>query len=720
MVHRYTLCDAYGLWVCDEANIETHGIVTAKNEDYLAEHLGWRHAFFERLTRMVLRDRNRPCILMWSLGNESSYGSNHDKMYQWLKEHDPSRPVQYESCGGAGATDIICPMYYPPERVEKLTQLSEQNKQSLQLGRRWPQGSSKVLRPVILCEYAHAMNNSLGNFDEYWSVFRRHRCLQGGFIWDWMDQGLLKESSDGQTFWAYGGDFGEHVHDAMWNINGLVWPDRTWHPACFQVKKTLSPVSISIHLAKSRGSHHTARVVFRNGYEARSLHALGWQWSLEIDGTPFSKSELRALPPTPPARAATGHPHHTHAQGNVTSDGCHEELVEVEVVFPATEATGHAGRGAETAETRRGRGREAVLTVSVQTLEEETWASAGHEIAFEQAVISQCSHDSLNPECGGGELVSDSSGKGAGGGGATLSEVSVEGADEGLRVTEGPERLSVEGPRGLRVEWGVKTADLLAYSWDGIDLICPADTTADAGAAGIGRGGGGGAGGTGSAGSRDGGVGRPGGMLQAFWRAHTDNDNGGPDTLARFGATSQMYPVSAGFDKPTPRVRGAMAFGLWWMDLWGDCSYGRMWDKKGLANLLVTSASVSVVSCSPHRVDIRCTYVLVAPGRGTRLPCETVYYVHANGEMVVQNTCAVSPFLPPLPRIGMQLTLRPELQQLSYFGRGPHEVLCVCVCVYVCMCVCVCERVSVLACVCVWVWVCVCVCVCVCSRARAC
>ena len=87
-------------------------------------------------------------------------------------------------------------MYYPPERVEKLTQLSEQNKQSLQLGRRWPQGSSKVLRPVILCEYAHAMNNSLGNFDEYWSVFRRHRCLQGGFIWDWMDQGLLKESSD--------------------------------------------------------------------------------------------------------------------------------------------------------------------------------------------------------------------------------------------------------------------------------------------------------------------------------------------------------------------------------------------------------------------------------------------------------------------------------------------------------------------------------------------
>jgi beta-galactosidase len=167
----YTLCDAYGVWVCDEANIETHGIVTDKNEDFLAEHPGWQKAFLDRLTRMVHRDRNHPCILMWSLGNESSYGRNHHTMYEWLTEHEPTRPIQYESCGGAGVTDIICPMYYSPAKVESLTRLSEQNRRNLQLGRRWPQGSSKVLRPVILCEYAHAMNNSLGNVYEYWQAF---------------------------------------------------------------------------------------------------------------------------------------------------------------------------------------------------------------------------------------------------------------------------------------------------------------------------------------------------------------------------------------------------------------------------------------------------------------------------------------------------------------------------------------------------------------------
>jgi beta-galactosidase len=184
----YTLCDAYGLWLCDEANLETHGIVTDKDENFLADHAGWSHAFLERLTRMVRRDRNHASVLMWSLGNESSYGRNHDAMYAWLKAND-TRPVHYESCGGAGATDIICPMYYPPSQVEALTKLAEQNKKSLQLGRRWPQGSHTALRPVILCEYAHAMNNSVGNFDEYWEVFRRHpRCLQGGFIWDWKDQ----------------------------------------------------------------------------------------------------------------------------------------------------------------------------------------------------------------------------------------------------------------------------------------------------------------------------------------------------------------------------------------------------------------------------------------------------------------------------------------------------------------------------------------------------
>ena len=184
-------------------------------------------------------------------------------------------------------------------------------------GRRWPEGTSKDLRPVILCEYAHAMNNSVGNLDEYWAVFRAHNCLQGGFIWDWMDQGLLKRGVNGEEYWVYGGDHDEHVHDAMWNINGLVWPDRTWHPSCFQVKKSLSPITVTIEIIGCRqgirgtdmcqgfsrdslSCLYTALITFRNGYEARTLAAMGWQWSLEVDGDMLEQSALLALTPLPP------------------------------------------------------------------------------------------------------------------------------------------------------------------------------------------------------------------------------------------------------------------------------------------------------------------------------------------------------------------------------------------------------------------------------------
>jgi hypothetical protein len=493
-----------------------------------------------------------------------------------------------------------------------------------------------------------------------------------------MDQGLLKESSDGQPFWAYGGDFNEHVHDAMWLINGLVWPDRKWKPGCFQVKKTLSPVGISIRISKRAAFRYTARVSFRNGYQARTLSGMGWQWSLEIDGTPVSKSELRPFPPTPSAAAAeeaTGGTRHAARDaegfvvgghdGAVTSDGYHEELVEMEVeAFTAVETSAHGCRAhgggggvcedsTEKAERKSACGHEVVLTVSVKLMEDEVWAAAGYEIAFEQAVIPefQCIRDRQGPgKVGDNDNKGrgcNSGGKGVGDGQELLSEVSVKGVGGVLRVEERQEILAVEGPMGLRVEWGMKNAELLLYSWDGVDVICTADAAARDGSAG--------------------------GMLQSFWRAHTDNDNGGPDTLARFGATSQMYPTSAGFDKPTPRVRGAMAFGLWWMDLWGDCSYGRMWDKTGLAKLRAAAVNVQVAFRSEHRVDVRCSYNLVAPGTRTRLPCSTVYQVHSNGAIVAHNTVVVSPYLPPLPRIGMQLTLRPQFQHMCYFGRGPHE-----------------------------------------------
>ena len=634
----------------------------------------------------VRRDRHHACILMWSLGNESSYGANHDRMYQWLKLQDPSRPVQYESCGGASATDIICPMYIPPAQLEKLICVSEQNKRNLQLGRRWPEGSHKAVRPVILCEYAHAMNNSLGNFDEYWRIIRRHACLQGGFIWDWMDQGLLQTGVGGDTYWTYGGDFGEHVHDAMWLINGLTFPDREWHPSCFQVRKTLSPVFININVSHKKDDCNVwegilATVTFRNGYEARTLEGLGWQWSVEKDGLLVCESALRAFPPVIPSGRSSWEKTCSLGAGldewsrKPTEFG---DLIEVGV--------GELGElGDMQAEL------EVSLTVTVRLLGAETWAPSGYEIAFEQVVfpVKGILQDLPRPESP--SPVEHSA--------IHMQEDSDGGAqDGGLRVQSCSERLVVVGPNGLRVAWGKRSGELLSYCWGGMQLVGWSGDGDDCGEEAEGRT-------------------RTRGMRQIFWRAHTDNDNGGPDTLDRFGATRQSYPPHCGHGTSTPRVRGAMAFGLWyshavnsfthtstraclpapaeardralmqkvctstiirWMDQWGDTSYGRMWDKLGLARLKATDACAEVMRTQHQEggglkaVDVRCKYTLVSD-QGACIQCESVYSVDAAGELQVRNKSEIPASMPPLPRVGMQLTLNPGLQRLVYYGCGPFE-----------------------------------------------
>ncbi len=230
----YRLCNRLGLYVVDEANIETHGV---RPMGRLADDPAWAPAFLERMTRMVSRDFNHPSVILWSLGNESGYGAAHDAMYHWVKRADPSRPIQYEGGGSAtAATDIICPMY--ARTHDDLPQGNNLGpKRSLM---NWLTVEGET-RPIILCEYAHAMGNSLGNFADYWQVFRNELRLQGGFIWDWVDQGLTKECSDGQGYWAYGGDFGDQINDRQFCINGLVFPDRTSHPALFEAKRCQQP-----------------------------------------------------------------------------------------------------------------------------------------------------------------------------------------------------------------------------------------------------------------------------------------------------------------------------------------------------------------------------------------------------------------------------------------------------------------------------------------------
>ena len=235
----YDLCDRLGLLVVDEANIETHGM---RPMNTLAEDADWKAAFVSRGERMVQRDKNHPCIIIWSLGNEAGYGAAHDAMYSAVRKLDPTRPIQYEPGGSnTPVTDIICPMY---ARVDEDIWYSGAP-QAVPSIMNWIQRPEEN-RPVILCEYAHAMGNSLGNFKDYWDAFRAEPRLQGGFIWDWIDQGLDCETEDGRHFWAYGGDFGDEINDRQFCINGLVFPDLSPHPALFEAKKVQQPFQFEL------------------------------------------------------------------------------------------------------------------------------------------------------------------------------------------------------------------------------------------------------------------------------------------------------------------------------------------------------------------------------------------------------------------------------------------------------------------------------------------
>ncbi len=256
----YELCDKYGLYVIDEANIESHGMgydpdkTLGNDSRFLNSHL-------DRTIRMVERDKNHPSIIIWSLGNEAGDGICFDATYDWIKQRDNSRPVQYERAEGGRNTDIFCPMYDKiPAMLHYVMEIKE--------------------KPLIQCEYAHSMGNSTGNLIDYWEVIESHDQLQGGFIWDWVDQGLAKYTEDGEKYWAYGGDFGpEDVpSDGTFCLNGLVFPDRTPKPGLMEVKKVyqyieFKPVNFSFD-----------EIMITNKYDFKSLKDLAIYWEIESQG----------------------------------------------------------------------------------------------------------------------------------------------------------------------------------------------------------------------------------------------------------------------------------------------------------------------------------------------------------------------------------------------------------------------------------------------------
>lgn len=211
----YDLCDSLGIYLVDEANNESHGMIYGPNS--LSKKPEWEIPHVQRVMRMAIRDIHHPSVIIWSLGNEAGGGVNFEKCYDELKAFDSSRPIQYEPAGEERYTDIVCPMY-------AWDYCFAYNKE-------------KKPRPMILCEYAHAMGNSVGGFDEYWKLFKESYQVQGGFIWDWVDQGLAAEKN-GKKYWCWGGDFGPEgtPSDDNFCMNGIVNPDRTPHPALTHVK----------------------------------------------------------------------------------------------------------------------------------------------------------------------------------------------------------------------------------------------------------------------------------------------------------------------------------------------------------------------------------------------------------------------------------------------------------------------------------------------------
>ncbi len=265
----YDLCDQYGIYLMDEANLETHGV-----GGLLSNLPVWHTAFLERAIRMVERDKNHPSVVWWSLGNESGCGPNHAAMAAWIHDYDPTRPVHYEGAAGNPDypyVDVISRMY---ERIPGIIRLATNNDP----------------RPMVLCEYAHAMGNSVGNLPEYWEAIRAHKRLIGAFIWDWVDQGIRKKSPDGKTFfWAYGGDFGDVPNDDNFCCNGLTQPDRKPNPSLREVKKVYQRIHVTP--VDLRAGTFTVE----NEYDFRDLDFVEGSWELTCDGRVVQKGKLAKL-----------------------------------------------------------------------------------------------------------------------------------------------------------------------------------------------------------------------------------------------------------------------------------------------------------------------------------------------------------------------------------------------------------------------------------------
>jgi len=318
----YDLCDHYGLYVIDETDLECHGFATVDNWNWTSDDPEWEDAYVDRMVRMVERDKNHPCVIIWSLGNEAGFGRNQEAMAKWVREADPTRLIHYEGDREQKVVDIVGPMYTSVDGI-------------IELGR-----DVDAEKPVILCEYAHAMGNGPGGFKEYWDAFYQYERLQGGFVWDWIDQGLRQVTEDGREWFAYGGDFGDEPNDANFLINGLIFPDRKPSPGLIEYKKVLEPVKVEpVDLA-------VGTVKLTNRYDFIPLDHLLISWNL-MEGDKMLQNGTIPTPDIAPGES---------------------EIVTIPYTKPTVLSPGT----------------EYWLNMSFTLASDTSWASGGHEMAWTQ------------------------------------------------------------------------------------------------------------------------------------------------------------------------------------------------------------------------------------------------------------------------------------------------------------------------------------------------
>ncbi|MFS4466674.1 glycoside hydrolase family 2 TIM barrel-domain containing protein [Maribacter sp. 2210JD10-5] len=293
----YDLCDQYGLYVMDEANLETHGY-----GGKLSSQPHWASAYLERGVRMVERDKNHPSIVFWSLGNESGMGPNHAAMAGWIKDFDPTRFIHYEGAEGNPADERYQKEYVTKDKGNPTDPLYVD-----MLSRMYPQpwelqslidDTDFDKRPVVMCEYAHAMGNSLGNMQTYWDVIYKNDRALGGYIWDWIDQGLIKKDENGTEYFAYGGDFDDTPNDGNFALNGIIAANRTLKPEAYEAKKVNQPVKITpVDLEQGRFD-------FENRHHAIDLSIYEIAWELLENGESIGGEPIATLRTKPREKEA--------------------------------------------------------------------------------------------------------------------------------------------------------------------------------------------------------------------------------------------------------------------------------------------------------------------------------------------------------------------------------------------------------------------------------